>query len=265
LESIVPRDNQADVTSGSIRGSEERAAVTYDFTGRTAVVTGGAGGIGRSIAERLRTSGCRVWVWDIVPSNLDGIRSLTVDVTDFDQVRTAVAEVVDHDSCIDVLVNSAGYLGGYAPFEKLLSGEWHRIISVNLTGVFHACSQVLPHMKRAGSGRIVNMGSLAGKHGLPNLSVYSAASAGVIAFTKALAVELADTDIRANTVAPGPIATSMITQLGPQVVDSMISSSPLKRLGTVEEVTELVVWLCSDACSFSTGAVFDLSGGRASY
>jgi 2-dehydro-3-deoxy-L-rhamnonate dehydrogenase (NAD+) len=199
------------------------------------------------------------------PSDLDGIQSRTVDVTDSDQVRAAVAEIVDRDSCIDVLVNSAGYLGGYAPFEKLSPGEWQRILSANLIGVFQVCSEVLPHMKREGRGRIVNMGSLAGKHGLPNLSVYSAASAGVIAFTKALALELADTEIRANTVAPGPIATSLITQLGPQVVDSMIASSPLKRLGTVDEVTELVVWLCSDACSFSTGAVFDLSGGRATY
>jgi 3-oxoacyl-[acyl-carrier protein] reductase len=259
------RDNPTDVMSGGIRGSGQRVAVSYDFTGRTAVVTGGAGGIGRSIAERLKTSGCRVWVWDIAPSDLDGIRSLTVDVTDSDQVRAAVAEIIGRDSCIDVLVNSAGHLGGYAPFEKLSPGEWQRIISVNLIGVFEACSQVLPHMKRTGWGRIVNMGSLAGKHGLPNLSIYSAASAGVIAFTKALALELADTEIRVNTVAPGPIATSLITQLGPQVVDSMIASSPLKRLGTVEEVAELVVWLCSDACTFSTGAVFDLSGGRAAY
>jgi 3-oxoacyl-[acyl-carrier protein] reductase len=253
------------VTSGGVKGSEKRVAVSYDFTGRTAVVTGGAGGIGRSIAERLSSSGCRVWVWDIAPSDLDDIPSLTVDVTDSDQVRAAVAEIVDRDSCIDVLVNSAGYLGGYTEFEDLSPGEWRRIVSVNLFGVLHACSQVLPHMKRAGWGRIVNMGSLAGKHGLPNLSVYSAASAGVIAFTRALALELADTEIRANTVAPGPIATSLITDLGPRVVDSMVASSPLKRLGTVEEVAELVVWLCSDACSFSTGAVFDLSGGRATY
>ena len=248
-------------------GSREsgRRAVSYDFTGRTAVVTGGAGGIGRSIAERLRTSGCGVWVWDIVPSDLDGIRSQTVDVTDSDHVRAAVAEIVERDPCIDILVNSAGYLGAYTEFEKLPPGEWPRIISVNLIGIFEACSQVLPHMKRAGHGRIVNMGSLAGKHGLSHLSVYSAASAGVIAFTKALALELADTEIRANTVTPGPIATSLITDLGAQVVESMIASSPLKRLGTVEEVAELVVWLCSDACSFSTGAVFDLSGGRARY
>jgi 3-oxoacyl-[acyl-carrier protein] reductase len=241
------------------------AVVSYDFTGRTAVITGGAGGIGRSIAQRLTFSGCRVWVWDIAPSDLADSRALTVDVTDSDQVRAAVAEVVERDSCIDILVNSAGYLGAHRSFETVSPEDWDRIISVNLIGVLHACSQVLPHMKRARSGRIVNMGSLAGKHGLANLSVYSAASAAVIAFTKALALELADTEIRANTVAPGPIQTSLITDLGPQVVDSMISSSPLGRLGAVEEVAELVVWLCSDACSFSTGAVFDLSGGRAAY
>ena len=160
-------DNQTDVTSGDIRESDERVAVSYDFTGRTAVVTGGAGGIGRSVAERLTTSGCRVWVWDIAPSDLDAIRSLTVDVTDSDQVRAAVAEIVDRDSGIDVLVNSAGYLGGYTAFEKLSPEDWQRIVAVNHIGVFHACSQVLPHMKRAEWGRIVNMGSLAGTHGLP--------------------------------------------------------------------------------------------------
>jgi len=206
-----------------------------------------------------------VWSWDVAGADWAGGRSLTIDVTDHDQVAAAVLEVVAQDSRIDILVNSVGYLGNYAPFERLAPAEWQRIIEVNLKGVLMACHHVLPEMRRTGRGRIVNMGSLAGKHGLPQLPVYSAASAGVIAFTKALAQELAPTEIRVNCVAPGPIATDLITQLGPEVVNAFIASSPLKRLGDPAEVAELVVWLCSDACSFSTGAVFDLSGGRAAY
>jgi 2-dehydro-3-deoxy-L-rhamnonate dehydrogenase (NAD+) len=134
-----------------------------------------------------------------------------------------------------------------------------------LGGVLEVSRQVLPYMRRTGRGHIVNMGSLAGKEGLPNLAAYSAASAGVITFTKALAKDVADTEIRVNCVAPGPIATDLIKALGPAVVDSMIAKSPMRRLGTVDEVTELVMWLCSDASSFNTGGVFDMSGGRATY
>ena len=239
--------------------------VSYDLSGKTAVVTGGAKGIGRAIAKRLAGSGARVWVWDIYACDLDGIGSLVVDVTDADQIARAVAHVLNQNSRLDVVVNDAGYLGGYQPFERLKQDDWRRIIEVNLIGVFEVCRQVLPHMRRAGWGHIVNIGSLAGKEGLPNLAVYSAASAAVIAFTKSLAKELADTAIRVNCIAPGPISTDLIKNLGPTVVDSMIASSPMKRLGTVEEVAELAVWLCSDACSFNTGAVFDMSGGRATY
>jgi 2-dehydro-3-deoxy-L-rhamnonate dehydrogenase (NAD+) len=239
--------------------------VTYDLSGKTAVVTGGGKGIGRAIAAQLNMSGSQVWVWDIAPTAQDGIDSLAVDVTNPDQVAAAVAHILDQTSRIDIVVNNAGFLGGYLPFEQLPREQWHRIMEVNLVGVLEVCRHVLPHMRRAGWGRIVNMGSLAGKHGLAKMSVYSAASAGVIAFTKALAHELADTGIRVNCVAPAPIATDLITQLGPSVVDSMIASSPLNRLGTVDEVAGLVLWLCSDACSFNTGAVFDMSGGRAMY
>jgi len=162
-------------------------------------------------------------------------------------------------------MNSAGYLGAYAPFETVTPEDQRRIVEVNLVGTMEVCRHVLPHMRRAGHGRIVNMGSLAGKEGLFHLSVYSAASAGVIAFTKALAKDLAETKILVNCVAPGPIHTDLIMALGRDVVEDMIASSPLKRLGKVDEVAELIVWLCSEACSFNTGAVFDMSGGRATY
>ena len=152
-----------------------------------------------------------------------------------------------------------------SPAPRLLSSlilrSWKRVVAVNLMGMLEASRQALPYLRRADKGRIVNLGSLAGKEGLRNLSVYSAASAGVIAFTKALGRELADTPIRVNCVAPGPIDTDLIRDLGPGTVDAMIAASPMKRLGTVGEAAELILWLCSDACSFSTGAVFDLSGG----
>ncbi len=239
--------------------------VAYDLSGKAAVVTGGAKGIGRAVAERLRRSGANVWVWDMAPVAQEGIGSLVVDVTRSDQIAAAVSRTVDQAAGIDILVNNAGYLGAYAAFEQLAPEDQRRIVEVNLVGTLEVCRHVLPHMRRAGSGRIVNMGSLAGKEGLRYLSVYSAASGGVIAFTKALAKDLADTGIRVNCVAPGPIETDLIMALGSEVVTAMIASSPMKRLGNVDEVAELVVWLCSDACSFNTGAVFDMSGGRATY
>jgi 2-dehydro-3-deoxy-L-rhamnonate dehydrogenase (NAD+) len=245
--------------------SEGRRNVSYDFSGQTAIVTGGAGGIGSAVVRRLNDSGARVWIWDLDRDELAGGRSLPVDVTNQDQVAAAVDTVIAQDARLDILVNSAGHLGPHVPFEQLSPAEWQRIIDVNLVGVLVPCHHVLPHMRRGGGGRIVNIGSLAGKHGLPKLPVYSAASAGVIAFTKALAQELAATEIRVNSVAPGPIETDLITGLGPEVVDMFVASSPMRRLGDPHEVAELVVWLCSSACSFTTGAVFDVSGGRAAY
>lgn len=237
--------------------------VTYDFSGRTAIVTGGARGIGRSIASLLLDSGADVWVWDFDPVELKGTHSVAVDITKRDEVARAVALLAG--KTIDILVNNAGYLGSYQPFEQFDPAEWLRIVQVNLLGMLEVTHQVLPIMRRAGRGRIVNMGSLAGKEGLPNLAAYSAASGGVIAFTKALSREVNDSDIRVNCIAPGPIDTRMIRDLGNEVVDAMISASPLKRLGDPKEVAALVVWLCSDASAFNTGAVFDMSGGRARY
>jgi 2-dehydro-3-deoxy-L-rhamnonate dehydrogenase (NAD+) len=252
-------------TAAAPVGLEERLTVSYDLSGTTAIVTGGSRGIGKAVAGRLSGSGSRVWVWDIAPIELEGTRSLAVDVTNADQVAGAITQILGQTSSIDILVNGVGHLDGFAPFERVEPAAWRRTIEVNLLSVFEVTRQVLKHMRLAGRGRIVNMGSLAGKEGLPNLSVYSAASAGVIAFTKSLAKEMANTDIRVNCVAPGPIETDLIKNLGADVVDSMIAASPMRRLGTVDEVAELVLWLCSDACTFNTGAVFDMSGGRATY
>jgi len=239
--------------------------IQYDFSGQTAIVTGGARGIGRAVATQLVRFGAQVWIWDIDPVELDGAHSLTVDVTRGNQIANALAHIVSQSSRIDMLVNNAGYLGAYQLFEQFDPGEWQRILHVNLIGVFEVTRQVLPVMRQAGRGRIVNMGSLAGKEGLPCLAAYSAASAGVIAFTKALSREVCDTSIRVNCVAPGPIDTDLIRGLGTEVVDAMITASPLKRLGSVNEVAGIVLWLCSAASEFNTGAVFDMSGGRARY
>jgi 2-dehydro-3-deoxy-L-rhamnonate dehydrogenase (NAD+) len=237
----------------------------YDFSNQTAIITGGARGIGRAIATQFVRSGAEVWIWDIHPVELEGAQSLSVDVTNADQITKALASTVSQSPRIDILVNNAGYLGSYRPFDELDAGECQRIVQVNLIGVFEVIRQILPLMRRAGRGRIVNMGSLAGKEGLPNLAAYSAASAGVIALTKALSREVCDTAIRINCVAPGPIDTDLIRRLGATVVDEMIRASPLKRLGSVAEVAAMVLWLCSPASAFNTGAVFDMSGGRARY
>jgi 2-dehydro-3-deoxy-L-rhamnonate dehydrogenase (NAD+) len=238
--------------------------VAFDLSGRSAVVTGGGKGIGKAIAQHLARAGARVWVWDLAPGRSESTDSVAVDITKPYQIATALAQTLAQAREIDILVNDAGYLG-YGPFEQLERDAWRHILEVNLVGTMEATRQLLPYLRRSSRGRIVNMGSLAGKEGLPNMAAYSAASAGVIAFTKALAKELADTAVRVNCVAPGPIATDLITGLGPEVVAGMIAASPLKRLGTVDEVAALVVWLCSEACSFNTGAVFDVSGGRSTY
>ncbi len=235
--------------------------VSYDFTGRVAVVTGGAKGIGEAIARRLKQAGADVTVWDLATGSLDGVRYHKVDVTNAGQIEAALAQL----KSLDIVVNNAGIAGGSSRVVDLPRDDWRRIIDINLTGVFEVSRQVAPLLTRASAGRIVNIASLAGKEGTPNLSAYSAAKAGVIAFTKSLAKELADTSVRVNAIAPAAVETEILKQMAPDVVAAMIGKSPLKRLGTVEEVAELTLWLCSEACSFSTGAVFDLSGGRATY
>ncbi|MEZ5844308.1 MAG: SDR family NAD(P)-dependent oxidoreductase [Hyphomicrobiaceae bacterium] len=245
-------------------------SVSYDFAGRVAVVTGGASGIGRRIAERLRDAGSRVIVWDRrAGGGLEDIGSVTLDVTDGAAIAAATRAVVERHGTIDILIHSAGYVGPSESVVRYDPVEWRRLIDVNLVGTYEVCRHVVPVMQAAdggkGAGRIVTIASLAGKEGTPNSSAYSAAKAGVIAFTKALGKELANTAIRVNTVAPAAVETELLAQVSAEHLATMIAKSPMGRLGTVDEVAEQVLWLASEACTFSTGAVFDLSGGRATY
>jgi 3-oxoacyl-[acyl-carrier protein] reductase len=243
---------------------EGRVSNSYDLQGRTALVTGGAKGIGRAIAARLLASGARVHIWDAMPARIDGAGADVVDIRDPDQITAALARP-DGVGTPDILVNDAGYLGKTQGFAQHSPEDWQRIVAVNLVGTMQVTQAVVPLMRQIGGGRIINLGSLAGKEGLAQLAAYSAASGGVIAFTKALSRELVGDNILVNCVAPGPIDTDMIHDLGEEAVRRMIDDSPMKRLGTAEEVAQLVAWLCSEASRFNTGAVFDMSGGRARY
>ena len=237
---------------------------SYDLHGRFALVTGGAKSIGRAVAELLLASGASVCIWDALPAQVPGASSDIVDVTDSAAIESALSRL-RRAAQPDILVNSAGFLGKTQRFVDHAEDDWKRVVEVNLLGTLRVTQAIVPGMLRAGRGRIVNMGSLAGKEGLATLAAYSAASAGVIAFTKALGRELAGQNVFVNCVAPGPIDTDMIRELGSDAVETMIADSPMKRLGSAEEVAHLVAWLCTDASRFNTGAVFDMSGGRARY
>jgi len=225
--------------------------------GRSAIVTGGASGIGAAIARRLRSAGIEVHTLDVTAAP----DTIQVDVTDEEACRRAVSG----SEPVDILVNSAGVAGQNAPTWKLPDGEFERVIAVNLIGTYYMCRAVIPGMVARGWGRIVNIASIAGKEGNPNASAYSASKAGVIGLTKSLAKEVADTGVLVNCVTPAVIETPMLGQVSDEHLKYMVSKIPMGRVGQPDEVAALVSWLCSDECSFSTGAVFDISGGRATY
>ena len=225
--------------------------------GRSAIVTGGASGIGAAIAHRLRSAGVEVHALDVTAAP----DTIQVDVTDEEACRRAVSG----SEPVDILVNSAGVAGQNAPSWKLPDGEFERVVAVNLIGTYYMCRAVIPGMVARGWGRIVNIASIAGKEGNPNASAYSASKAGVIGLTKSLAKEVAGTGVLVNCVTPAVIETPMLGQVSDEHLKYMVSKIPMGRVGQPDEVAALVSWLCSDECSFSTGAVFDISGGRATY
>jgi len=244
-----------------------------DLEGRCAVVTGGAAGIGLATARRLADSGARVALWDRDARALGAAASAlgehaimhAVDVADAEAVARATDATVSAFWRIDVLVCSAGITGPNVTVWEYPVDEWRRVFDVNMHGVFHCNRAVVPHMRSNGYGRIVNLASVAGKEGNPNASAYSASKAAVIGFTKSLGKELAKTNVRVNCVTPAAVRTAIFDQMTQQHIDFMLSKIPLGRFGTVDEIAAMVCWLASEECSFSTGAVFDLSGGRATY
>jgi len=241
-----------------------------DMKGRHAVITGGAAGLGFAIAQRMLASGATVTLWDRDEVALAGaakalgagVQTVQVDVTRHDSVVQAVAQTAPK---VDALVNSAGITGPNTPLVNYPVDAWQQVMSVNINGIFHCCREIVPLMQKADYGRIVNIASVAGKDGNPNASAYSASKAAVIGLTKSLGKELASTGIRVNCVTPAAVKTAIFDQMTPEHIQFMLSKIPMGRFGMPDEIAAMVGWLCTEDCSFSTGAVFDLSGGRATY
>jgi len=241
-----------------------------DLKGRVAAVTGGARGIGYAIAARFVQSGAKVALWDLAnaersASRLQGAIGVAMDVTQEKSVAGALAETERRLGPVDILVASAGITGPTLSVADYSLDAWQKVIDVDLTGVFLCDRAVVPGMSRRNYGRIVNIASIAGKEGNPNASAYSAAKAGVIGLTKSLGKELAQTGVRVNCITPAAVKTAIFDQMTEQHIQYMLSKIPVGRFGLVEEMASLVAWLVSEECSFSTGAVFDISGGRATY
>ncbi len=238
------------------------------FAGRVAVVTGGVSGIGAGIAARMAAEGARVSLWDrdgAALAKTEAAHKVVVEVTDAGAVQRAANETAGALGKIDILIACAGITGPNASVWEYPIAEWDRVVNVNLNGVFYCNRAVVPHMLGNGYGRIVNIASIAGKEGNPNASAYSASKAGVIGLTKSLGKELANTNVRVNCVTPAAVRTPLFTQMSQQHIDFMLSKIPLGRFGEIDEIASLVCWLSSEDCSFSTGAAFDISGGRATY
>ena len=244
-----------------------------DLNGRVAVVTGGAQGFGRAVAERFAASGAKVDIWERDTALAektageigDAARAVEVDVSDFDSVEKAREATLAAHGKIDILVNNAGIAGANATVWDTDVAEWQKVMRINLDGPFFCCKAVVPAMREKGYGRIINIASIAGKEGNPNAAHYSASKAGLIALTKSLGKELADLDIAVNAITPAAAKTAIFDQITQQHIDYMLAKIPRNRFVKVEELASMAAWLASEENSFTTGAVFDLSGGRATY
>jgi 2-dehydro-3-deoxy-L-rhamnonate dehydrogenase (NAD+) len=245
-----------------------------DMKGRSAIVTGGASGIGLAIVQRLAQSGANVSIWDMnektmadAAKSVSGVKIHTakVDVTKLGDVEAAMNAAIGAFGKIDALVNSAGVAGKNAMVWEYPVDEWLRVHDINLNGTFYTCRTVAAHMMKNNYGRIVNIASIAGKEGNPTASAYSSSKAAVIALTKSLGKELAKNGITVNCVTPAAVKTPIFEQVAQSHIDFMLSKIPMGRFGLVEEIAAMVAWMCTEDCSFTTGAAFDLSGGRATY
>ena len=242
-----------------------------DLNNKTAVITGGAQGFGYSMVERFSQSGAKVVIWDKDKELIDSldlpenVSAVQTDVTSYDSVEKSVQETVDKNNTIDILVNNAGIAGPSFKTWEYPIDQWQNVVDIDLTGVFYCCRAVAPHMIKNNYGRIVNVASIAGKEGNPNAMPYSAAKAGVIALTKSLGKELSDKNIAVNCVTPAAAKTRIFDQISQEHIDYMLSKIPRGRFLKVDELASMVSWLVSEENSYTTGAVFDLSGGRATY
>lgn len=246
--------------------------MTRRFEGRKAIVTGGASGIGLAVAKRIVVEGGSVALWDVNANRLEKARMesgsaqvQTVDVTDTASVFAATQVSIAALDGIDILVNCAGIIGPFGQVETLALDEWRKVFAVNLDGVFLCCQAIVPHLRRRGYGRIVMLGSIAGKEGIPGGSAYAATKAAVISLAKTMGRELATSGVIVNAITPGPIETPMLAALPAHELENTKAQIPMHRLGTPDEAAAMICFMASEECSFSTGAIFDLSGGRATY
>ena len=248
--------------------------IKYDLNNRVAIVTGGAQGFGLAITERFIESGAKVIIWDIDENEskkaIDKVKSKNlsfqvVDVSDFDEINKKLIEVENSHGKVDIFINNAGVAGMNTTVAKYPIDEWNNVINLNLNAVFYTCKAVVPFMEKNNYGRIVNIASIAGKEGNPNASAYSTSKAGVIGLTKSLGKELAQKNIAVNCVTPAAAKTRIFDQMTEEHINYMLSKIPRNKFAKVEELASLVAWLSSEENSFSTAAVFDLSGGRATY